>query len=213
MFTRELVVVVLAALVVAASAVAQGQGSPAKPESPSGVARLLSAQGDVLDVPTKGKVHPPFKKDSPQFSMPGGSSPVALLRLPAYQAPYGLIITSARRGIGLTTEIFVPSLIFFDADFNELGSYGAEGAAPGIAPGGKAGVLNGVSKEFQFDDSKKHTRYVLIFTRADMVGGRVAGAQGAIATGAAKLIRAKVERSFEGNVQVETKPQKAGKTR
>ena len=27
------------------------------------------------------------------------------------------------------------------------------------------------------------------------------------------LIRATVERSFEGNVQVETKPQKAGKTR
>ena len=202
----------MAALVVAASAVAEGQGSPEKPESPSGVARLLSAQGDVLDVPTKGKVHPPFKKDSPQFSMPGGPSPVALLRLPEYQAPYGLIITSARRGIGRTTEIFVPSLIFFDADFNELGSYGAEGAGPSIAPGG-SGVLKDISKEFQFDDSKKHTRYVLIFTRADMVGGRVAGAQGAIATGVVKLIRAKVERSFEGNVQVETKPQKAGKTR
>jgi hypothetical protein len=214
MFTRVLVVVVLAALGVAASAVAQGQGqgSPAKPESPSGVARLLSAQGEVLEVPSKGKVHPPFKKDSPQFSMPGGPSPVALLRLPEYQVPYGLIITSARRGIGRTTEIFVPSMIFFDADFNELGSYGAEGAAPDIALRG-AGVLKEISKEFQFDDSKKDTRYVLIFTRADMVGGRVAEAQGAIATGVVKLIRAKVERSFEGNVQVETKPQKAGKTR
>jgi hypothetical protein len=213
MFARVLVVVVLAALVVAAPAAAQGHGSPAKPETPSSVARLLSAQGAVLDVPTKGKVHPPFKKDSPQFPMPGGPSPVALLRLPEYQTPYGLIITSARRGIGLTTEIFVPSLIFFDADFNELGSYGAEGAAPNIAPGGKAGMLSDISKEFQFDDSKKRTRYVLMFTRADMVGGRVAPAQGAIDTGVSKLMRVKVERSFEGNVQVETKPQKAGKTR
>ena len=68
--------------------------------------------------------------------MPGGPSPVALLRLPEYQAPSVLIITSARRGIGRTTEIFVPILIFFDADFNELGSNGAEGARSGIAPGG-----------------------------------------------------------------------------
>lgn len=137
---------------------------PSIPDGISQVARDLVDQGAFLKVPVKGKVKPSINKGAPMFAMPGGPSSVVLLQLPDYQAPYSLTVKSQRRGIGRTTEIFIPSGLYFDADFQHLGGFGEEQLT---------GEKERIVAVLTFAESHKNMRYLLLYTRGDLIGQRV----------------------------------------
>ena len=67
--------------------------------------------------------------------------------------------------------------------------------------------MQSIYKDFTIDERTSGVRFVLVFTRMDTTGERVAGAAGI----AAALIGAKVERSTDGTVEFTTRPVKAKK--
>jgi hypothetical protein len=121
-------------------------------------------QDAVLKVPVKGKVKQSIDKGAATFEMPGGRSSVVLLQLPEYQAPYSLTVKSSRRGIGRTTEIFIPSGLYFDADCRYLGGFGEEQLT---------GATERIIAALTFGEAQKNMRYLLLYTRGDLVGQRV----------------------------------------
>jgi hypothetical protein len=176
------------------------------PNTPSEIARDLAGRGAVVQVLAEGKVKHSITKEAPKFALPGGSSSVMLLQLPAYRAPYVMTIASSRRGIGRTTEIFVPSGFYLDADFQHVGEFGEDQLA------GRAGgqlSAEAVVAELALGESDRKARYLLLYTRGDMVGQPpvqlVIPGQDVlgIVSGAKKLFR--VERSFEASIEVATR--------
>ena len=105
---------------------AQAASQSPPPVTPSEVARLLVGEGSVVKLATEERVRRSIAMDAPTFALPGGASSVMLLQLPDYSGPYDLTVVSFRRGIGLTTEIFVPSGFYFDAEFQQVGAFGEE---------------------------------------------------------------------------------------
>jgi TonB family protein len=149
------------------------------------VARHLVAQGTVVQVGVEGTLKFGIDKEAPAFAMPGGESPVLLLRLPDYEVPYTLTISSTRMGIGRTTEVFIPSGIVFDSDLKPLGQFGEERLKQ-----------EGDSLVAKLQIFHAAPRYLLVYTRGDEVGQRV----GRLFFGLFV-----VNRSLEGNIQVEAK--------
>ena len=166
------------------------------PQTPSEVARFLVDQGAVVQVPVKGKVNHSIKKEAPTFAMPQGATSTVLLRLPEYQSPYVMTITSYKKGFGRTTEIFIPSGFYFDSAFQQLGEFGEERLA---------GKVESLAAEFDFDDTSRNARYLLLYTRGDLVGQRLGMRGDLLGRVSSGLFR--LERSLEAKLQVETKPE------
>jgi hypothetical protein len=125
--------------------------------------------------------------------------------LPTYQAPYRLTVKSSRRGIGRTTEIYFPSGVYFDAEFQQLGEFGEDRQGPPYVVEGKEGSLENVRVVIPFGEANKSARYVLLFTRGDLVGEPVSVEGDVVSRAVLGAFRAKVERSLEGNVEIETR--------
>lgn len=204
---RGTLVLAVAVLVAFAGTTRAGQLTPPGPEpSPSAVARQLADRQLVVDVPAKGKAKAVFKKGAQTYPLPGGESPAVLLRLPPYTVPYTLNVRSNRHGIGRTTEIFVPSLMFLDETYAVLDSFGVD-ETPGVSTGDVLYPTDWIYKDFTVDERAPNVRFVLVFTRLDAAGERLDGAAGL----ASALIGAKVERSADGVVEFTAKPIKAKK--
>ena len=202
---RSLRLLVLVGLFSASVSSAQ-QAATSSEAAPSVVAHQLADAHLAVNVPAKGKAKAVFKKDAAVYTLPGGQSPAVLLSLPAYQSPYTLTVSSKRHGMGRTTEIFVPSLVFLDDTFAVIESYGVEDA-PTVASNRTLNPTESIYKDFTIDDRSRATRFVLVFTRMDSEGDRIKGAAGL----AGGLFGAKVERSSDGTVEFITKPVKTKK--
>ena len=118
-----------------------------------------------------------------------------LLELPDYSGPYDLTVVSFRRGIGLTTEIFVPSGLYFDAEFQQVGAFGEEQLDVR-----RRGVLSNegtdsLVAELTFGEANRASRYLLLYTQGNLVGQRTSYGW-----------RAQVERSLEASIEVATSP-------
>jgi hypothetical protein len=129
------------------------------------IARSLVGRGAVVPVPGRGKVkYSIYKEVAPTFSFPDGSSTVVLLRLPNYTAPYRLTITSFRQDVG-TPELFVPSGIYLDEQFQTMGGFTEDQ----LLPGKKRVIVT-----LTFGEVERRLRYILMYTRGNLVGQHVA---------------------------------------
>ena len=124
MLLRTVPLIVVASLALARSTYTQVPADNEKVQTPSNIARGLVDQRAVVPVPAQGKVKLSIKKEAERFTMSNGLSSVVLLQLPDYKAPYVMRIASSRRGIGRTTELFVPSGIYLDADLRQVDEFG-----------------------------------------------------------------------------------------
>lgn len=198
MTTRLIPVVVLGSLLCANVG---GQGAlEHSGRSPSEIARALASQRSVVQVPATGRVKASWAKDAPRYDLPSGSSTVLLLQLPDYKAPFVVKISSARRGLGRTTEIFIPSAVVLDGDFGPLTELGEERF------GGQVESLVG---EVRIDETLSTARYVFIYTRGDLVGQQVMlRGQDALDDVIGGLFQKglfRVERSLDASMQIETR--------
>lgn len=174
--------------------------SPA-PITPSEVARLLAREGIVVKVPAEGKVKESIAKDAPTFALPDGASSVMLLQLPEYRGPYDLTVVSSRIGMGRTTEIFVPAGFYFDAEFQQAGEFGEDQLAG-------RGENMSVVAELVVGEAHREARYLLLYTRGDLVGQQVTIVEGqgplhnAIASIFQKGRVFRFERALEASIEV-----------
>ena len=144
--------------------------------------------------------------------MPEGASPVVLLQLPEYDGPYMMTVKSSLTGAWRTRRIFVPSVLLFDADLRQTRVFQE---ATFKAKGTQLETIIAIG------ESQKAERFLLLYTRGNALGknagrvsvtsvpggtasGTISGAVGAAIASA--LIR--TERSTEGRIEVETKPEK-----
>ena len=195
MSARIMLMVMVGSLTAAPPGYSQASAtSPNALSTFSEVARYLVDHGGVIQVPVKGRVNHSIKKDAPTFALPQGATSAVLLRLPEYQSPYAMTITSYRQGLGRTTEVFIPSGLFFDAAFQQLGEFGEERLA------GKAESL---AVEIDFGDTSRNARYLLLYTRGALVGQRLEMRGGGLVGFGSRL-----ERSLEAKLQVETRTPK-----
>ena len=130
------------------------------PQQPSDVARALVDRGVVVDVPVKGQIRREIEKDAPTFQTPIGSTTAMVLKLPKYDAPYLMTISSWMRGIGPATHMFVPSGISFDANFRALSHFGEESLRR---------ERDRLAVDLLIGDKLADARYFLLFTRGNEV--------------------------------------------
>jgi len=197
---RTVPLIVVASLALARSTYTQVPADNEKVQTPSNIARGLVDQRAVVPVPAQGKVKLSIKKEAERFTMSNGLSSVVLLQLPDYKAPYVMRIASSRRGIGRTTELFVPSGIYLDADLRQVDEFGEHQLA---------GRVESLVAELGIDGSRMNARYLLLYTDGDLVGQQVVlHGQDALDDAIGSLFQKglfRVERSLEASLEVETK--------
>lgn len=168
-------------------------------QTPEEVARLLAQQGKAVTLAAaKRKVKHEIEEDEPQFRLPLGESPAALVELPQYTSPYTLKVVSTCNCFGFRKSIFVPSGVFLDAEFKQTHTF-EEDELKTKQPGFTSGLTCGAT--FQMNDERKADRYLLIYTRADLLGMTAErGPQGL-------LIGISIKRSAYGTLLLETSPE------
>ena len=166
----------------------------------SDVARMVAAKSASVKVPRVGRAKAELNEESPRFPLPGGDSTAVLLELEDYQAPYIITITSSRRGIGRTTELFVPTGVVFDADFTALAVFREDSLR---------GRIESVAAELPVGDSLRRARYLLLYTNAALIGQQlVFKGQDALDGAIVSLFQKglfRVERSLDAKLQIDTK--------
>lgn len=201
MSLRTMLLVVITSLAVARVSYTQVPASNEKTQTPSDAARFLVGRRAAVPVPAQGRVKLSIKKEAQTFAMPGGPSSVVLLQLSDYQGPYVVRIASSRRGIGRTTEIFVPSGFYLDADFRQLDEFGENQLAERV---------ESLVAELAIDESRMDARYLLLYTHGDLVGQQVVvlvpdALDGRLTRSMFQSGLFRVERSLEASLRVETK--------
>lgn len=181
-------------------AAASGRQAGNAPPPPSEIARSLAEQGAIVDVPEQGQVRREIEKDAPTFQTPNGPTTALLLRLPKYQAPYLMTISSFKRGFGPATKVFVPMGISFDADFRPLSRFAEEQLRI---------VGDRLIVDVMIGDKLAGARYMLLFTRASQVQQRLETPGGPKGNPIEKKLAAllgvgAVERSLEATIYVAT---------
>lgn len=144
----------------------------AKPasQSPAEIARLLAEQGKISVLPApKGKVKRKIEPGAgePYFRLPYGETIAVLFKLPDYSSPYLLKVVSLCNCNGLKKNIFVPSGDFLDAEFKPTHRFEESELKTNEQGYTKAYNFEAV---IQMNDERKTDRYLLIYTRADLVG-------------------------------------------
>jgi Maltose operon periplasmic protein precursor (MalM) len=170
------------------------------------VARTLAEQNKAIAVPfLKGKAKRKIEKDERTYALPYGESPAALFKLPDYTSPYTLKVTSLCNCIGFRKSMLVPSGLFLDADFKQTRKF-EEADLKTNQPGFKKGMNAGAS--FDINETRKSDRYLLIYTRADLLGQtadklNAPGLGGVLFGGAMR-----VSRSANGTLELEAAVEK-----
>jgi hypothetical protein len=132
-----------------------------------------------------------------------GETTAMLLRLPAYEKPYLMTISSFLRGIGPTTKVFVPNGILFDADFRAV-SHFAEEQFRSV----HEGVIDKLVIDLMIGDKLSQARYVLLFTRGNQIKNRVDMGRPAKSDAGSQIAKLlglmKTERSLEATIYAAT---------
>jgi len=190
----------------AAIAHATGQTGP---QTPSDLVRFLTEGRSAIRVPINAKRKHQIGDEAAMFSaFAAGPSRAVLLQLPDYHERYTMTITSHCNCFGLSKSVFVPSGLFFDADFNEttqLLETDFRHKAPAMSKGYR------LEATVVVDDGRKGDRFLLLYTANNAVGRDAAkfvaadpGATGTVAT--MQLLHLNgVKRSAVGTIEVETK--------
>ena len=153
-----------------------------RPPTIADVARLLLERNAVVQAPARGQTKWSIKEGAETFPMPGGESPVVVVRLPQYAPGSTTTISSLKaknRG-----QIFVPSGVYLDEQLNWLREE-------------QRLLARGTGLQFQVPEYLRKARYFVMYTRADLVGKAVGG----YGVGVAGL-----ERSPTGEFEVNTSP-------
>lgn len=181
------------------------QGDNTASKSTEEIARLLAKQGDIVVLPApKGKVKLKIDQHMRRFLLPSGRSAAVLFKLADYTSPYTLKVSSICDCTGFEKSIFLPSGVFLDAEFKQTHKFEEDELRthqPGFAKG-----FN-VEAAFQLSDERRADCYLLIYTRADLVGklaDKVNISSGGILFG----LGYPVSRSFFGTLELQTAPEK-----
>jgi tetratricopeptide (TPR) repeat protein len=177
--------------------------------APGEIARELADRGRLVVISAKtGTAKHKIDEDEEQFALPYGESPVALFRLPDHASPYTLKLASLCHCFGFNKSIFVPSGIFLDAEYRETRRFGDDDLTTNPPGYGAREVIGGT---FGVSDEDRPDRYLLIYTRGDLLGGtadRLNAAENPnLGLVPALLIGSiRVARSVEGTVELEIVP-------
>jgi hypothetical protein len=168
------------------------------PSALDDVARQLVQRAIVSAVPEKGKVVATIEKDSPQFTLTGGTTPVIAFRLPDYHRPYVITLTSfVRQGFELNHPIFVPTVVLLDAGFQTVQAWTEQDL--------KAARM-AMRLTIDVDEAHKTGQYLMVFTTGE--GGRIRVQGGSSASSMVGAMLTRVARSTYGRIEVQTKPTK-----
>ena len=169
------------------------------------VARTLAEQEQARDLPAnlKGRVKDSIKEDAAAYSLPAGSSPALLFRLPGYSVPYTLTVTSLPRGFG-TWQLFVPAVVLLDSDFQPTREVPEADFIFKPQTFSKSQRLEG---EIAVNESLRNARYLFMYTHAKLIG-EMYGVHESRAYGepVAPTIDVKLMRSLHGSVEIEARP-------
>jgi hypothetical protein len=163
--------------------------------------KFLAGDGRLLQVAAQGKTKPEVNKTDPVYGLPLFPVRAVLLKLPPYQAPYTMTLTTYLGGFGRTKHILIPSGgDLFDADFNFTRKI-VESAFRPKAPAFTTGT--GVEASIPFENAQRDEAFLILYVDTRTAGIRVpiewsAGSYRSIAP---LLIRA--ERSDAGTIEVE----------
>jgi hypothetical protein len=176
------------------------------------IARTLAGQGQFVALPSAGRVKQSVNKEAQSFALPTGESRVALFKLPDYSAPYTLTITSpCNHGcVGFSKSIFVPSGMFFDAEFQPTRSLPTtefELLEPGLSKSLR------LEAKVSIEEPRKSDRYLLLYTTDEDVRRvvqtrRIRGATGAPVLFGKKNV--KVKGSAAGSLELEARAASSG---
>lgn len=140
--------------------------------SPEEIARLLAEQGKVATLAApKGRVKLTIDKNDTSYDLALGESKAVLVKLPDFETPYALLILSLCNCSGPSKSIFVPTIIFFDAELRQ--TYELDEAKSAFTSEGvlqKSRYLDVISTSISVDGERKADRYLLIYTRGDLIG-------------------------------------------
>jgi hypothetical protein len=171
-------------------------------KAPADVARTLADQKLTVIVPgLNKKVAGKIEKEDPQYGFAQGQSPAVLFRLPESTLPYSLKVSSVCNCFGFSKTIFVPSGVFLNADFTETTK---------LEEDDLKSKGSGIEAQLLIDRQRLSDRYLLVYTRGDLLGqtaGKIDvvgnGLAGALLLGAMKQSRA-----AHGKVELEATPPK-----
>jgi Maltose operon periplasmic protein precursor (MalM) len=134
---------------------------PLSASQESGVARLLAEQGQAVALtPPKSKVVQAIEKSGKPHSFHFGESRVVLFRLPESTGSYELKVSSRCNCSGPAKSVFVPTVAFLDEGFERIQA---------IEESGFAFKGDALTATLQVS-SKVAGRYLLVYTRGDLVG-------------------------------------------
>lgn len=171
------------------------------------VARTLAEQGKARDLPAnlKGRVKDSIKEGAATYSLPTGSSPALLFRLPEYSAPYTLTVTSLPRGFG-TWQLFVPAVVLLDSDFQPTREVSDPDFVFKKQTFSKSQRLDA---EIAVDEASRNVRYLFMYTNGALIG-EMYGVHESKAYGTliAPVVDVKLMRSLHGSVEIEARPAK-----
>jgi hypothetical protein len=170
---RRIIVVLLAVLMsgfFSAGRLVSSASALQSDQSESRIAQGLADQGQLVILPSKGKVKQSIKKEAKPFEFPTGESRALLLKLPDYSAPYTLKIISnlGRGGFGIkSVPIFVPIGVFLDAEFQPTERL-SETDLKNIDPSFSTGYQ--IEATVLMDDARINDRYLFLYTIGEKIG-------------------------------------------
>jgi hypothetical protein len=171
------------------------------------VARTLAEQGKARDLPAnlKGRIKDSIKEGAAAYSLPAGSSPALLFKLPGYSAPYTLTVTSLPRGFG-TWQLFVPAIVLLDSDFQPTREVPE---ADFVFKKQTFSKSQRLEVEIAVDESSRGARYLFMYTNGALIGEMYGVFENkAYGTLAGPVVDVKLMRSLHGSVEIEAQPAK-----
>lgn len=169
--------------------------------SVSDTARVMDERGLAVNLnggPESEELQWDIDKDAERFALPFGESPAFLVKLPEYKAPYTLAISSYPLR-GFRKAIFVPTVTFFDSNFQPTADLPESTFKYSQMGFGRSHFEASVL----IDDSRRADRYALVFTDGRQLGQVVRSS-----LGASLLIPNSIQRSYLGDVRLEVKASK-----
>jgi Maltose operon periplasmic protein precursor (MalM) len=175
-------------------------------QAPEEVGRVLADQGAIVVLKgPRGKVKAKVEEGAKRFRLPMGESPAILFKLPDFTGPYSLKLASFPSGV-FNPAVFVPGGVFLDADFRQTRPFEEDEVKTnqkGFKKGFHLSALLPVGEENKID------RYLLVYTRGDLVGQTadrmsISGMGGVLFGGGRG-----VARSAKAKLVIEVAPKKA----
>ena len=162
--------------------------------------KFLAGDGKLVQVAPQGKTKAVIEKTDPVYDLPIFPVRALLLKLPAYQTPYAMTVTTYLSGLGRTKHILILSGgDLFDAEFNptrKILETAFQSKAPGFTKGSR------LEATVPFEDEQRTETLLLLYVNTRTVGNRVPIKWRGTDFITPLLVHA--ERSDEGTIELET---------